>query len=268
MGLDIYIYHIPDRNGIRRKEKLFEEEKGKIWDIVGGRNPANKQDSEKVQELLESFASNLGLDRWGISHDMTKIEIDSSLYPDHMFKIGYFRSSYNDGGIERVLFNMGLGNMDWIFGYTEDDQGYEFCPNWKESLKRAKELLFKLKGMPAYRCTEIRIGDFKTPSVTSAADAMEIFKKEVGRFKNEKAGSFGSYSNSDGHFYLDEDMKILALIPGTAKSYLGKGTVPTMNVIYEGNNSFYIQALEIIIETCNWVLSKKDPLNYYLHWSG
>ena len=268
MGLDIYIYHIPDRDGINRKEKLFEEEKGKIWDVVGGRNPTNAQESTKVQEILESLATNLGLDRWGISHDKTKIEIDSALYPDHMFKIGYFRSSYNDGGIERVLFNMGLGNMDWIFGYTEDEPGYEFCPNWNESLKRAKEILLKLKEMSAYRCTQIRIGGFKPPSVSSPADAMEIFKRELDRFKNGKDTSFGSYSNSDGHFYLDEPMKILALIPGTAESYLGNGNVPTMNVIYEGDNSFYIQALEIIIETCNWVLSRKDPMNYYLHWSG
>jgi len=268
MGLDVYLYHIPDKKGIDRKQQLFEEEKEKIWKSGGGRNNKDPEITNQLTEAVEAFATNLGLDKWGTSHDKTKIELPSKKYPDHMFKIGYFRSSYNDGGFERVLFNLGLGNMDWIFGVTEDNPGYEFVPNWKEAKKRSKEILRQFKKKPALRCTQVRMNELAIPKVKDSADAMEVFMKELARFKNEKGGFGGSYSNSEGTFYLDEPMKIMALIPGSTPSYFGKGNTSTMNVVYESDNTFYLQALEIIVETCEWVLSQKDPQHYYLNWSG
>ncbi len=35
----------------------------------------------------------------------------------------------------------------------------------------------------------------------------------------------------------------------------------------EGPN-WYEQALEVVIETCNWVLEQPDRDQLYMHWSG
>jgi hypothetical protein len=38
---------------------------------------------------------------------------------------------------------------------------------------------------------------------------------------------------------------------------------------FSGNmKSWYQQALEVVVETCEWVLGQPDPSKYLLHWSG
>ena len=41
-----------------------------------------------------------------------------------------------------------------------------------------------------------------------------------------------------------------------------------MNAIVEGDNDWYINALEIVKETIEYVLGKDNIDQYYLHWSG
>jgi len=39
-------------------------------------------------------------------------------------------------------------------------------------------------------------------------------------------------------------------------------------VVTESDNSWYLQALEIVRETIEYVLSRENKEQYYLHWSG
>lgn len=266
MGLDVYLYHIPDREEISRREILYETEKVKMIEVAGTGN------DDLIKPKLKELADKFGLDEHGYSKTKNKIQEDSKLYPNHYFKVGYFRSSYNDSGIERVLFNLGLGNMDWIFQVTESGGVYEFSPDWELALERAENVLSEFRDSPALRIFQVRLGEFPGNNLPSTTDqAMEIFLREYNKAKNKKSGerSLGSFSSREGHFYLDEPLKVLGIIPGESDSFLSKGKIKTANVIYEvEDNTSYVEALEIVVETCKWVLNQKDPQNYYLHWSG
>ncbi len=182
-----------------------------------------------------------------------------------MFKIGYFRSSYNDGGINRKLEMVGAPSLYEIFPHSDSD--YSFQPNWEESRAKAKEALDILKSKDnGYEVTEFSANIFTEPTVTSAKQALEIFNKELERNGNRQSAFGGSYSNRDGNFFLNKPLEVVAVIPGTT-DMLGKR--PTTYVIYksEGAN-WYLKALEIVIETCEYVLAQKDSDKYWLHWSG
>jgi hypothetical protein len=82
----------------------------------------------------------------------------------------------------------------------------------------------------------------------------------------KKQGDEGyNYSNSNGEFSFHEPQKVLAMIPGTYKIF---NEQPCVYVVTESDNSWYIQALEIIRDTIKYVLSKENKEQYYLHWSG
>jgi hypothetical protein len=57
--------------------------------------------------------------------------------------------------------------------------------------------------------------------------------------------------------------KIFAIIPG--QNTVG---TPGAFIVYKQDLKFYTQALEIIIETIEWVLSQDKPMNYCLRWSS
>jgi hypothetical protein len=46
------------------------------------------------------------------------------------------------------------------------------------------------------------------------------------------------------------------------------GTRPCIYVVTESDNTWYLQALEVVRETIEFVLSQEDKELYYLHWSG
>jgi hypothetical protein len=125
-----------------------------------------------------------------------KVEIDHPDYPDHYFKIGYFRSSYNESGINRILKNMDLPTLNEVFNIS--DVEYYFQPDWQKALENVESLIVEFQKKGAYRVRAVY---------------PENFGNEV-------------------------------------------------------DNSWYIQALEIVKETCKLVLSKEDKEKYYLRWSG
>lgn len=262
MGLDIYLYYIKDRDEMRRKEEIFKESSGKIWAAVGGENNVSPDQRNEVLKALDVLGENLGVDRWGNSTELVKIEEPSSVYPEHLFKIGYFRSSYNDSGFERVLGNLGVGNLSYIF--DPGDQ-YEFRPDWKRALEKTITELALLRTKPPLRCYQMR-SDPKTEEI-NPPEAMEIYERVMD--SNKMRGYLGNFSNRDGDFFPVEPMKVRALIRGMTRCFFTGVLEPCVNVVYEvDDNKYYEEALEIVKETCEWVLAKEDPQNYYLRWSG
>ncbi len=133
MGLDIYLYRygIPQREDERLASE-YEKASDKICKkIQEGREFYELTEVEKTKAHSQTMvvAKKLGLTGKYESHpDVKKVEKDSKKYPSHMFKIGYFRSSYNDGGINQVLQRIGLPTLGTIFGETKEDK-YCFRPN-------------------------------------------------------------------------------------------------------------------------------------------
>ncbi len=190
----------------------------------------------------------------------TSISKSSEKYPDHMFKIGYFRSSYNDGGIERILSNLSIPTLKIIFDKQNDDDIFQ--PDWDSALIMVNDSINQLKSSEPYRVTKISSNIFSAPQVKSPADAMKVFLDELGK---HSGGESYNYSNSVGEFTTAEPLKVLAFIPGTYSLFHERECV---YVITESTNEWYIQALEIVKETIEFVLSQKDKEKYYLHWSG
>src|SRR5690606_13005631 len=68
---------------------------------------------------------------------------DSALHPENIFKVGYFRSSYNSSGINSVLYNIGVPTLNDIF-LPEGHDSYYVVPDWEQSLASCTEAIKKL----------------------------------------------------------------------------------------------------------------------------
>lgn len=259
MGLDVYLYRYVNRKETEEREKKYQEFQNKIWAEAGDYDSLSSEKKDELRDKCKEYAKSLGLDEWG-DDNLTKFKVEenSTLYPEHMFKIGYFRSSYNGGGINRVLANMGLPTLGDIMG-AEDE--YVFQPNWKKALDNVESVIEQLKTNGAYRVEAISGNWFKDNGIKSEAQALEVFMKEM---EGHKGADYG-YSNANGHFYMNDPIKVLALIPGK-QTILGERDCTY--VVTESDNTWYIQALEIVKETIQYVLNSETEEQYYLHWSG
>jgi hypothetical protein len=110
MGLDVYLYHSPDWDDSIRREEGYEEEANKIYKEIEDR----EERDAKLKGLAEAWNIMEG-DFYVRPSEMTNIELPSTLHPDHMFKIGYFRSSYNSDGINSVLRDRLDKDLYWVF---------------------------------------------------------------------------------------------------------------------------------------------------------
>lgn len=238
MGLDIWLCRHEDLIANPKLLELDEEENPNEWE---------KFDSETE-----------------------KIEIDSKSYPEHLWKIGYFRSTYNPGGIYHVLENYLGKSFDDIFYETQEDE-YKIIPNWEASRKRAldvRDSLTKLiveKG--AYEVKAVTWSCFEDPQkweVDNEQKALKAFFDE----KNLCVIRDSHYSKKTGEFVFGDPLKVVAIVTGVKKSLFHDVKVPCPYLIIETDLTWNIQALEILVETIDHVLSKPDPKNYFLYWSG
>jgi hypothetical protein len=252
MGLDIYLRHFENFKESKRKTDLYEKESERLWDCGGHKyEEITEEEKKSIRIDQETYALSIGLDKNGEDPTQTTIEIDSTKYPEHYFKIGYFRSSYNNSGINHILCNLGLMDLQELFGMNGDD--YYFQPDWRASLSRVNETIEKYKS-----AFKLRV-DFVSKinhEIKSEKQALDLAIKEL-----STDHSFDCYSNAYG-FFSKEGIKIKAIIPGY---HYGEGAF----IVFENDDdSYYLQAIEIIKETIEWVLSKEDVANYYLAWSG
>jgi len=264
MGLDIYLYRYENYEETKRKEDEYEKFSDDLWEKAGEYDGLTDEEKKDIRDKCKSFALSLGLSENG-SDEENKIrtEEDSKNHPDHYFKVGYFRSSYNASGIERILKNMGLPGLDWVFD-RENSEEYCFLPDWKIAKERIQILRAKFEEQDPYRVAHVSQNRFTESLVTSEAKALEIFKSQLDN-KKDQPGGFGNYSNSDGEFYLEEPLQVVAMIPGKYKVFKEMDCV---YIITKSDNSWYENALEIVEETIDFVLAKPDQEKYRIHWSG
>lgn len=272
MGLDVYLKHCPDFGDVLRRETVYEKgSEDLIQDLFRGA-PYEQWDSVKKKDLekrQKAMRKHLNLGKYGSAEEIEGIELPSVKYPDHLFKIGYFRSSYNGGGFNSVMEKAGLVGLDTILiGSDEEQESYLRTIDWRRALGNAQEALAILR--QHIETPAAKLGCFAMDSNTIREDSVvdnehDAIKKVLEAQGNKNDHVFDSYSNALGKFFLG-GMKVLALLRGT-KAYFGK----RIFVVYEKDKSdweFYVQALEIVIETIEYVLNSEDPQNYRLAWSG
>jgi hypothetical protein len=259
MGLDIYLYKYQDFDQTAETEAKYEEFSESLWE---GKeyDEMSQEEKDSLREKEKEFAAGIGLNEWG--EDIvgkSRIEFPHPNYPEHHFQIGYFRSSYNSSGIERILRNLGLPTMYDVF--QKDDEEYAFRPDWQDALMRVTQLISLFKEKGSYRVHTVSANMFSEPDIKSESAALAAFVNELNR--EHKFDS--NYSNKTGEFYMTEPMKVLAMIPGKSTLFRERDCI---YVVTESDDSWYEQALEIIKATCEHVLAQEDKEKYYLHWSG
>jgi len=271
MGLDIYLYRYDDLEKSKKLQEEFQRREKEIWD---GYDDGEKYDSltddqkKEYRTKVKEMAASLGLDEWGDDADAKEqVEMDSKLFPKHMFKIGYFRSSYNEGGIERILKNFGLPTLYDIFEITDKHQ-YQIKPDWEQALNNVVSTIFKLGAKGNYRVRPLYIHNYNDNHPKNPKEALDIFLSELESKKEseEKGHEPYNYSNGKGEFNLAEPEKVLAYIPGENRYIFNDR--PCMFVVTESSNEWYIQALEIVKETIEYVLKQENKEQYCLHWSS
>jgi hypothetical protein len=285
MGLDVYLYEYENKKSHDAYEKKLKaaEEGFEIWaDEIS-------EEERKKRELLFS--------QWQTENPRpsdagsTKIEIDSKVLPEHMFKIGYLRSSYNDGGIERILRDRTGKDLNYIFLDGKKLKDYVIKPNWKACLVRCRDARAAFDAYLTengdYRVREISPNVFSGSELLrgiNASRALEMFQKQRKEYAERKKARpddkwlSGSYSNQEGEYSLDQPMHVAGIIHGeaTLSGFLGKGgVIPATYVIYKyvdengkSDMDWYRDALAITNEMIEWVLGQPDPQKFYLHWSG
>jgi hypothetical protein len=281
MGLDVYVYRCPDRAAARASEaeyeKLSEEVSSRLREQMFGtadwkgfdKYPQEKRDEfwslyrQECEPLKRRFGMSTG--EWSGHSTDEKIERDSTKHPEHYFKIGYFRSSYNDGGFNAYARRLGIPDLNEIF--DNEDSEYEFVPDWAKARDAAIDALAVLRkkdfGFDVFSIEpNIFLG---VPEITNENEALLAFKKQFDTWTDRK-DDFRSYENKEGRFDVN-GLTIHAAIPGMCKK-LGTSIPCTYLVVKRTEENWYAQALEIVIETCNYVLEQPNREHYYLHWSG
>jgi len=262
MGLDVYLYKYSDFEKTEKLEAEYEAFSQSAWGGLGEYNTLSEAVKDGVRAKVKAKALEMGLDEDGENSALKqRVEMDSKIITDHYFKVGYFHSSYNGGGINNILRNLGV--MD-LYGIFEPNDSYCFSPNWAECLERVSDTIASLEAKGNYRCFEVSHNMFGTDlGPSSEKEALAAFVDELANKHNRSLT--GAYSNRVGHFYHEEPIKVLSLIPGTTEILRKQ---PCVYVICEGENQWYINALKIVKETIEYVMGQDDPKKYYLHWSS
>ena len=201
--------------------------------------------------------------------DYETIEINSTLYPEHLFKIGYFRSSYNSGGINRVANRYSLLDLYDIFDPHTDS--YTFIPDWADAMKKCEAAI---KQWDAYAMSDI--GQYDSICVSanlffpleergacSNEESLALFKeKYISRMDTGDA-----FSDMHGSVFTD-GLDVRAVFTGL--DILGSPSVYMVHKIKQAGSDteWYTQALAIVKETIAWVLAQDNTEEYFLVWSS
>lgn len=283
MGLDIYLYYCEDRATSKAAEEAHEAFSEKIWEKFGDIKYEHMTEAQKNECSAECKANaiELGLTGEYDSHPaMMKIEQNSAKYPDHMFKIGYFRSSYNDGGMERVLKNIGVPALYDIFARNRGEE-YEFVPDWKAVRDNASLAVASLRVKMAEPISQyyplfVSMSFLSKPSEypSSQEAAVKIFEKALPQLIERAAKPDdpwgGDYSSKDGYFSV-RGLQVFAALPGQGPFHEQGVYLMVKN---DGGKdgahplTWYLNALEIVEETADYVLNQPNPQHFYIHWSS
>ena len=278
MGLDVYLYRYENKDADIALEESVEKATEGIWDkeiaALGKSKYEELTDAEKdsISSKIDALKESMGMvinpaytwKSYKVPGE-SKIEEPSKLHPDHLFKLGYFRSSYNGAGIDSVMGNA-IGETLYSLIPASDNPESMFQPDWDAARGRVVSAIDRMKVMDKdcpVRVSEVRTMGFgrnKLPS--SAKEALNIFKNEMASHKGLKGKSMcNSYSDINGEFYLDKrhPLKVMAMIPGERVGFMPG---PTVYVVTKDDYKFYIEALEIVLETIDYVLAKPDKDKY------
>jgi len=203
MGLDVYLYRYTGERTIEEDMAEMEEHgdhlENEIWsaarrevagepvkvmeDGIFGMQETEKKltDDEykaidrlvKARQIhyIEQNNLHLQVGEYGVEIPEEKTELDSEKYPEHMFKIGYMRSSYNSGGFNHVVEELVGHDLYWLFGVDGVDE-YRVMPNWNTASTRCQMLIDQLGMDPGYSVMRIQMQNMFDSDFVSVGEAI------------------------------------------------------------------------------------------------
>lgn len=278
MGLDVYLQKCPDLAAAEAAQKKASEEVQAVWEATGkSYDDMSGEEREVARRRGKEINKENGCDDDGRHLSIENVEaVESKIDPEHMFKVGYFRSSYNGSGFERVMKRIGLPTLHDIF---DNDQGEDVCPDWDVALVNVNRAIVGYKAhldspMGKFSVSEIRpIWD---QGVANEQEALAAFAAQLA---TERGPDWDCYCNGIGEFMIS-GLKVHAIITKkyeqtkSANPILHILNTPSVFMIYEkaplpaGKEDWYLTALRIVRETIDFVLAQPDPKSYYLAWSA
>lgn len=193
------------------------------------------------------------------------LEMPSALHPAHPFKIGKFTSDYSESGFDKTLKRLTGYNLLSLFGLTRLAliSQSEIQPNWRTLQSRLSEIQNKvsshLTNCGGFHNVQVVAKKLVNPPLTTQK-ALEVFCTEVSKAKQDNIG-FGNFSTENGDFFLSNPWKVVAVIPS------GNEQFPVF-LICEENMSWYIEGINIIAETIQYILNSPEGESHYtLSWS-
>lgn len=214
----------------------------------------------------------------GLDVYVNEVGKKSEKYPDHLFEVGYFRSSYNSGGFNRIVSDAIQADLYTILDPYESDDGYHI--DWAVALVRVKEAIEKFKEFmdsdaAKYKVMPIRPRmyapsfevehDINSPFTAKAAFLAEM-QKIMGKGDDTPFKSNG-WSNYYGDFF-PTPLKVVAILEGKDDVWPDKNCFYAVYEVDEDMWTWYLQALEIVEETCIYCLSQPDPDEITVIWSA
>lgn len=190
--------------------------------------------------------------------DIETHTVPSEKHPDHLFSKTYLRSSYNDGGFNRTIYNnIGITLEDIFEPCTRSEVDvYALQPTEMELFmcRENANNAYK-KFMNSDKVKAVSVSDL-SDGATTLEEAMELYRQEIKSGYN----GFSSYSNQHGMFFIKDPAKVRAIIPGqTMTGRMG------VHVLMDMETAFYEQAFEVLIEFIDHALTMTKPT---LLWSG
>jgi hypothetical protein len=264
MGLDVSLKYCANRSQALAAQQAAEEFSNAAWEKAGKYEDLSDMQKDTVREAVKAYNESNGLDEWGSSTDIQGIEENSPTFPEHMFKIGYLRSSYNSGGINSVLKRAGC--MDLYDIFQPEDGEYYVNIDWAAAQERCQEAIIQYRDFltgPMAGYDVMRVSDYGHGGVNDEAAALKLLEQQL---EQHKSPDFRSYGNRDGDWFLD-GVQVVGVVPN--RGFGGGVFVLTKEKEAKPiNEDWYMQALMVTKEMIDHVLSQKDPENYFLGWSA
>lgn len=278
MGLDVYLRKCADLEAARKAEEAAEQEIEALWRKVGGYTAATERQKEEIAIKSDEISKKYGLKgRYSRHSSIVEMgDVDSKTDSEHLFKIGYFRSSYNEIGIESVLGNLDLPTLHDIFQPGEE---YEFKPDWNAALAKVNQAIQGYEqhlngGLGKFKIT--KISPLWDEGVSNEKQALELFGQQLE--KSNQQSEKHNWSTKDGGFFFSGHLKVHAIItktfnPSDANDLVGRIiNRPSVFVVYEKESEdkedWYLTALKIVRESIEYVLSQPDKDDFFLTWSA
>jgi len=249
--------------GVRKQDRSYGQAENEALDTFYGhvgkesRKELTEAEAEALDGVMATLQEAYAVDESGVGIRYHRVRHASERHPNHSFSVGHFRSSYTGKGLDNILRDRIGIDLDDIFDHK--GLGHFHKPDWAVSLVRARKALEDFTTYIArngpIEVFEVSYNPFKIledDQVTSRADALKLFEAERGRTKQE------SYINEKGKFF-PEGITVLGVIEG--RSITGK---EAQYLIYKSDLDTYVQALDVVIETCEWVLEQDNGSEFVL----